>query len=278
MFPQDGPRATAENALLAAVARPCQDTRRSRARVRFVPLVHLRHAPRVSCSGSVAVCAALGEEAVSYQQPPEQRASAPAGAPPGWYPDPGGLQARRWWDGAQWSPFTQPLSGAAQEPSFPILVPPGPPPADMAHSGKSAPGGTGSRAARRMIWRTRRTGILRAVSCFIPARPAAAAGSVPAARMAATAGLCTGTAASRAPRTAAAGEPQGPEGAHRPRNLDRDHRRHQRGGRAQLAIDRKRSGHVHSVSCGLGLGLGVCGFGGAKTARARSSRGGITAA
>jgi hypothetical protein len=119
MFPQDGQRATAENSLLAAVARPRQDTGRSRACVRFVPLVHLRHAPRVSCSGSVAVCAALGEEAESYQQPPEQRAGAPAGAPPGWYPDPGGLQALRWWDGAQWSPYTQPLSGAAQEPQLP---------------------------------------------------------------------------------------------------------------------------------------------------------------
>lgn len=56
---------------------------------------------------------------MSDQQPPEQRASAPAGAPPGWYPDPGGLQALRWWDGAQWSPYSQPLSGAAQEPQLP---------------------------------------------------------------------------------------------------------------------------------------------------------------
>ena len=56
---------------------------------------------------------------MSYQQPPEQRATAPAGAPPGWYPDPGGLQALRWWDGTQWSPHAQPLSRAVQEPQLP---------------------------------------------------------------------------------------------------------------------------------------------------------------
>jgi hypothetical protein len=30
----------------------------------------------------------------------EQAAASPR---PGWYPDPGGTHAERWWDGAQWS-------------------------------------------------------------------------------------------------------------------------------------------------------------------------------
>jgi hypothetical protein len=33
----------------------------------------------------------------------------PAGPAPGWHPDPGGLQALRWWDGAQWTQHTRPL-------------------------------------------------------------------------------------------------------------------------------------------------------------------------
>jgi Protein of unknown function (DUF2510) len=56
---------------------------------------------------------------VSYQQPPEQRPSAPAGAPAGWYPDPGGLRALRWWDGAQWSAHTQPPPGAMHDAQAP---------------------------------------------------------------------------------------------------------------------------------------------------------------
>ena len=31
---------------------------------------------------------------------------------PGWYPDPGGQQALRWWDGTAWTPHTQPMPGA----------------------------------------------------------------------------------------------------------------------------------------------------------------------
>ena len=27
-------------------------------------------------------------------------------APPGWYPDPGGLRLRRWWDGGRWTHHT----------------------------------------------------------------------------------------------------------------------------------------------------------------------------
>jgi Protein of unknown function (DUF2510) len=42
---------------------------------------------------------------VGYQQPPDDRADVAAG----WYPDAGGLQALRWWDGAQWTGYTQPL-------------------------------------------------------------------------------------------------------------------------------------------------------------------------
>lgn len=57
----------------------------------------------------------LGEEALSYQQPPDHRMDTAAGAPPGWYLDPEGLQALRWWDGSQWGPYTQPLPGVMQE-------------------------------------------------------------------------------------------------------------------------------------------------------------------
>jgi hypothetical protein len=46
---------------------------------------------------------------MSYQQPPDRQTNTPAEAPAGWYPDPGGLQALRWWDGAQWSSHTQAL-------------------------------------------------------------------------------------------------------------------------------------------------------------------------
>ncbi len=31
---------------------------------------------------------------------------------PGWYPDPQGLPAQRWWDGAGWSPHTAPATGS----------------------------------------------------------------------------------------------------------------------------------------------------------------------
>jgi hypothetical protein len=51
---------------------------------------------------------------VSYQQSPDRQADA-AGPPPGWYPDPRGLQIVRWWDGTQWTPHEQPLPGIRQE-------------------------------------------------------------------------------------------------------------------------------------------------------------------
>jgi Protein of unknown function (DUF2510) len=52
---------------------------------------------------------------VSDQQPPDHRADTAVGPPPGWYQDPGGQQALRWWDGTQWGPHTQPLPGMKQE-------------------------------------------------------------------------------------------------------------------------------------------------------------------
>jgi hypothetical protein len=43
--------------------------------------------------------------------PPFDAPMAPAIAP-GWYPDPQGLPAQRWWDGANWSPHTAPAAGS----------------------------------------------------------------------------------------------------------------------------------------------------------------------
>ena len=47
------------------------------------------------------------------EQPPTEY------APPGWFPDPTGLQAERWWDGTQWSRQTRFLPGNEQEPQLP---------------------------------------------------------------------------------------------------------------------------------------------------------------
>jgi Protein of unknown function (DUF2510) len=47
------------------------------------------------------------------EQPPREY------VPPGWFPDPTGLQALRWWDGTQWSQQTRPLPGNEQEPQLP---------------------------------------------------------------------------------------------------------------------------------------------------------------
>jgi hypothetical protein len=35
--------------------------------------------------------------------------AAPGMVPPGWYPDPDGRQAQRWWDGTEWTDRTAPL-------------------------------------------------------------------------------------------------------------------------------------------------------------------------
>lgn len=37
----------------------------------------------------------------------DQTGDIPSGPPPGWYSDPGGLEALRWWDGKIWSEHTQ---------------------------------------------------------------------------------------------------------------------------------------------------------------------------
>jgi Protein of unknown function (DUF2510) len=50
---------------------------------------------------------------------PSDAANGPLGPPPGWYPDPGGLQVLRWWDGVRWGPPTRSLPGIKQEPRPP---------------------------------------------------------------------------------------------------------------------------------------------------------------
>ncbi|WP_298462369.1 DUF2510 domain-containing protein [uncultured Cellulomonas sp.] len=41
-------------------------------------------------------------------------APRPGAAAPGWYPDPAGTPAERWWDGAAWDTRTRPVSLLAQ--------------------------------------------------------------------------------------------------------------------------------------------------------------------
>src|SRR5450759_1180019 len=50
-------------------------------------------------------------------------------AAPGWYPDPGTRAFLRWWDGIQWTPYTQPFPMAPPPPQpFPMATPPVPSP------------------------------------------------------------------------------------------------------------------------------------------------------
>lgn len=55
---------------------------------------------------------------MSHRQPPDNQASTSAGPPPGWYPDRGGLQVQRWWDGAQRIQHTQPLPQPQPQPPY----------------------------------------------------------------------------------------------------------------------------------------------------------------
>jgi Protein of unknown function (DUF2510) len=88
--------------------------------------VHQQHFPGVSYSGRRGRSCRVGVGAVSYEQPSDRRAGVPAEHPPGWYPDPGGLQVMRWWDSTQWSPDTRPLPGMRAEgrPSYPSVTAP----------------------------------------------------------------------------------------------------------------------------------------------------------
>jgi hypothetical protein len=52
----------------------------------------------------------------------------PQGIAPGWYPDPNGLPAQRWWDGMAWTEQTAPVAGsAAPRPPSPYPGPGYPP-------------------------------------------------------------------------------------------------------------------------------------------------------
>lgn len=72
---------------------------------------------------------------MSYQQPPGY--GAPAAPPPGWYPDPYGPLAVRWWDGAQWTAHAQLLPEQAPRPQ-PSATAPLPPVAYDAFAGAAA--------------------------------------------------------------------------------------------------------------------------------------------
>jgi hypothetical protein len=80
---------------------------------------------------------------MSDQPGPGGQAGTAAGNPPGWYLDPIGLHALRWWDGAHWARDTQPLLGSPWErpPGYPGAAPAAPGYPDAA---PAAPGGPGA--------------------------------------------------------------------------------------------------------------------------------------
>lgn len=51
---------------------------------------------------------------------------SPLAIPPGWYPDPAGLPAQRWWDGSDWTGYQAPMVGSAGRggTTFVVLAPP----------------------------------------------------------------------------------------------------------------------------------------------------------
>ena len=77
---------------------------------------------------------------MSYQQPPGQNSSTPPGPPPGWYPDPGGIQVLCWWGGIGWSPHTRPMPATGNRPGLPY---PGTPAGGMEGYGTSGQATTG---------------------------------------------------------------------------------------------------------------------------------------
>jgi len=50
------------------------------------------------------------------------RGTTPGAVPQGWYPDPAGAPAERWWDGAAWGHDTRPVSVLAQPLTAPVLT------------------------------------------------------------------------------------------------------------------------------------------------------------
>jgi len=162
-----------------------QDTRRSRACVRFAPLVHHYPTLRVCCSRAPLSVPRGG--GVSRER-------SVAVSTPGWCAN--GTASR-----------LVPGSGRATGPALVERYAMERVCATAARDSAGPPPGAG----RPTGWRGARAGPgIRASACCIPSRPAATAGFIPAARMAASARPYTGIAPSSAPCTAAAKEPQGP--------------------------------------------------------------------
>jgi Protein of unknown function (DUF2510) len=114
-------RRRAENARMPPVRAPASvrqqrsgspDTKRSRGSVGLCIFLHHQRVPASPVTGERGRPCRVGEGIVSEQPPTEY-------APPGWFPDPTGLQAQRWWDGTQWGQETWPISGDEQEPQLP---------------------------------------------------------------------------------------------------------------------------------------------------------------